>query len=616
MKVMKMPDKTTEPRKHTLEKMVESMGKDYDEERLHAALLLSYAESIYSVVAKDCTPSPIYRLFYDQANNNVDIEETRGMSLPPKQGALDISVIDELFCSDLRDIPVLLEGETGIGKTFPAMKYMGIILGKGTYVSNRLSANAFINNLFASFQEGKMVNGMPEITARVDRIESTGAVLTDELNRGDSNETLQLFDNEMHLAGKIYQLGTPVPELVDGKVAPSGRIKKLLLINAQNPAGSDDAKFTQTLQLDAAVDNRLLKVYVSNAAPAVGSTLWLGNGPKKPHDSFLEELRDNASRYGVKIADMAELEEDWLSVRAWITEASRTDKPIMYSAVELSDMMIAAFSGNLVDYYNYERRVIKEWDAILRKGVEIEEDLQQTQEIKDIQAVTESFKVPVIFRDIVQIKKIADVLATLKNVKDSLATKNPVQTYLDSKRYVTVREVASATALVARNKQKSEAISPTNAVNEVLNQYIALVEDYMHEAGYLATSFDLFDPTLGIKKMAVWKPIRDALQEGKGIDYLITRISEEAKVLTGKVSASEEIRNIIIARSVADLMTLCGFLNEYKSEIAPMLKTYDKKTKPSKVIEDLGAFYYRKLDENAMIMPDIYQHRIQRILGV
>ena len=33
-------------------------------------------------------------------------------------------------------------------------------------------------------------------------------------------------------------------------------------------------------------------------------------------------------------------------------------------------------------------------------------------------------------------------------------------------------------------------------------------------------------------------------------------------------------------------------------------------------LNDLGKFYYEKLDETAMTMPEIFQHRIQRTLGI
>jgi len=609
--------------KHTLEKIADSLGKKFDEDKLHTAMLLAYAESIYGVLRRNCVPSPLYRVIYDEKNNSVSMEETFGLSLPPKKDALDITVVDEIFCCNARDIPLLLEGETGVGKTYAAMKYLSTVLDKDQFFSHRLSANAFLNNLFAHFQEGKMVNGMPVIEAKTDKIEATGGCIEDEINRGDSNETLQLFDNEMHLGGVIHKLGIPIPELVkdNDKIkykSASEKKKKLLIVCAQNPAGSEDAKFTQTMQLDAAVDNRLLKTYVGNAAPSAGSTLWLGESKEKPHNAFLGEFSKRVAGYlDVDVSVFSDLNKDWLSTYAWITESERTDKPILYSALELSDLMIATFSGNLIDYYNYEKKVIKEWNDYLKTGVEITNDLQETERVKKIHEVTQSFKVPIIFRDIVQIKKLADVLATLKNVKDALNNKNPVEKYLNTKRYVTVREVAGATALLARNKQEGDSKPPIGAINEVLTQYINLAEEYMKDAGNISSSFKLLDPNAGIKKVAVFKALKRTVQDSKGVDYLIDKVAEQAGVLAKKITISEDLRNVLVARSAGDLMTLCGFLKQYKDEIEPMFKSYDKKkTKIKEVIEDLGSFYYKTLKEKAMVMPEIYQHRIQRTLGI
>ena len=80
-------------KKHTLEKIMDSMGKKFDEDVMHTAMLLSYAESIYGVVRKDCLPSPLYRVGYDETNAKVALEETQGYSQVPKKNALDISML-------------------------------------------------------------------------------------------------------------------------------------------------------------------------------------------------------------------------------------------------------------------------------------------------------------------------------------------------------------------------------------------------------------------------------------------------------------------------------------------------------------------------------------------
>jgi len=615
-------------KKSILEKILLNKGANFSEEKTHTAMLLAFAESVYSTVRKDCTPSPLYRVAFDKANKSITMEEADGYSKVPQKSVLDIDDLDILLMGDLREIPCLIEGETGIGKTFVSQRYLSTILEEGQYFSHRLSANAFLNNLFQHFQEGKMVNGMPVIEARTDRIETTAGGIIDEINRGDPNECLQFFDNEMHLNGVIYKLGIPIPKIENGKyIQKSGKKKKMFEVSAQNPSSSDDAKFTGTMQLDAAVDNRLLKVYMGNASPSAGTTLWLGDGKGKRHELFINNFADRTSKYlGLEKNVLENPGDNWLETYAWITESAKTDKPILYSALELADLMTAVFSGNLIKYYKYERDILKDWNSQLGTGIEIADDLQDTAKVKKIHEITESFKVPIIFRDIVQIKKVSDILSTLKNIKDAIRTKDPVQSYIDAKKCVTVREVGEATALVARNKQRGSATSPVYGINEVLNQYCKLAEEYMKEAKKIHPTFDLYDGSAGIKNVALFRAIRENIQSSGGVNGLVKKISEESNKLIGKISISEDVRNVIIARSTGDLMTLCGFLDQYKKELEeykeketdtkPMLQKYTKISDTEKVLEGLGKFYFKKQKEDAIIIPDIYQHRIQRTLGI
>ncbi len=612
--------------KPTLEKIMEAMGKNFSEERMHTALLLSFAEGIYSVIRRDCTPSPLYRVSFDKQNRSMEMQETLGHSKVPQKGALDIDDLDILLMGNLREIPCLIEGETGIGKTFVSQRYLSTVFGEGQYFSHRLSGNSFLNNLFQHFQEGKMVNGMPVVEARVDRIETTAAGIVDEINRGDPNETLQLFDNEMHLGGVVYKLGIPIPEIKNGKYnARSDKKKKMFIITAQNPSSTDDAKFTGTMQLDAAVDNRLLKTYMSNASPSAGSTLWLTDGKGKRHDKFLKYFSIAVAKHlGIEEKLIGETEKDWLVTYAWITDSNKTDKPVLYSGLELADFVMGVFGGNLIDYYNYEKSIINDWNVELKQGVELKDALNETEKVKKIGEITSSFKVPIIFRDIVQIKKVADILSTLKNIKDSLKTASPVDSYLNAKRLVTVREVAEATALVARNKQRANSPSPVYALNEVLNQYCALTEEYMKDAKRLHPTFDIYDSQAGIKNVAIFRAVRENMGSSTNtVNGLISKISDEAKQLIGKISLSEEVKNVMIARSAGDLMTLCGFLNQYSKELeeykedgVALFKKYKKPTEAHKIIEGIGRFYCQKQRDEVMVLPDIYQHRIQRTLGI
>jgi len=621
---------SSKAKRHTLEKIIDATGKGFNEEKVHSAMLLSYVQSLYEIMRKDCVPSPLYRFVYDEDNNNISVSETEGKSLVPIDDALDIDALDVILISNLRDIPILFEGDTGVGKTYVSQRYFKTIFPKESFVSLRLSGNTFLNNIFQPFLEGSMVNGMPVTKIKRDAIETIAALFVDEINRGDPQSVLQLLDNELYNAGEYVKLGIKIP-VIDakaGKVDYPGKRKKLEIITAQNPASTSDAKFTSTVELDAAVDNRLLKTYFGNSAPSAGATLWLGEDTQKPHKMFLEGMKKRASKYlGVKEEVYDNLESDWLQVYSWITESSRTDKPILYSAIELSDFMTAVFSGNLIDYYNYEKGIVNSWAKKLSKDVKITYEQKETDTVKQINEVNKSFKVPIIFRDTIQIKKLADVLSTLKNIKEALKTDAPLNNYLKTRKYVSVREVAGATALLALNKQAPGAPSPTKEVNAVLNEYVSLTQKYMKEEGYMGATFKLDDPNAGIKRIAVHKALRDTLTNHGGADYFINQMCDQANKLINHISASESLRNMLVVRSASDLMTLAGFIEQYKTSIEPLFNKHGKELRKASTASekvgiinqlrtDIGNVYYSLREEHAMVMPDIYMHRIQRTLGV
>jgi len=434
-------------------------------------------------------------------------------------------------------------------------------------------------------------------------------MFVDEINRGDPQNVLQLLDNELYNAGQFVRLGIRIPVMEDGHVSFGRRQKKLEIITAQNPAGTADAKFTSTLELDAAVDNRLLKTYFGNAAGSAGTTLWLEEEPSDPHQEFLRCFRETASRYLGTSAGFTEESTDWLTLYAWIADPQWTDKPILYSGLELADLMICVLGGRFLETYDHERRIVRDWCSSTGLSAMATVEMTETERLKKLQQSVATFKVPMIFRDIVQIKKLADVLATLRNIKEASQSAEPVEDYLGMHRIVTVREVAGAAALLVRNKQVSGAESAVPAVNEVLVNYVALATEVQELVGYARRAFQLEDGNAGIKKLILAKALREA--QGAGAAALRRALADWTLRLLGTLSATEEIRNLLTVRCSADLMTLCGFLAQYEAEMDPILQGSDV----PRILSDWIALYGRIRETSALTMPEIFQHRIQRTLG-
>lgn len=600
---------------HTLEKIAEGMKDKFNEDKLHAGLLLAHAQTIYDVMRRKTVPTPLYRITYDDINNNLTLQETDGKSYVPAKNALDIDSLDIVVISSLRGIPVLFEGDTGTGKTFVCNGFLETVFPKTSTFSLRLSGSAY-ESISQHFLRGSRdEGGMPKSIVDESIIDKTAGMLVDEPNRGDPDELLQLLDNSLFHDGQYYKLGIKIPEIGnDMKVKDSGKRKKIIITSAINPA---NAKYSGTVELDAAVDNRFVRLPYGNSAASAGSTLWLSESNVKNYDLFLKKFSKRAAKYiGVEESALNDISKDWLSIYAYLTNPTKTDKRMLYSALELADSMIYILSGDLPNSFEYEKGITKSWNEELKTDIEINEKLSETKNIKKIQDVVDTFKVPVIFRDVNQIKKLADVVTTIENLRDSFSSPDPIKAYLEMPKYISVKEVAMGSALLARNKQKPNSQLPTSVINDILNNYVSLAGEYYKDVNYLEDSLDIYDPNGGIKKIAIVKGIRNTTKKCEGVDTLIEEVVDNAKKLKSHISSTQDVKSALMVRYVADLLTFAGFANQYRKDIDPMFKKYDKNTDVSKVMEDLGKVYFDKRENLGMILPEIYQHRIPRTLGV
>src|SRR3989344_434608 len=139
----------------TLETIVEELRKkgikDKDiSEKIHSASLLAFFEASHAIVNETTMPTPLYRLTYDDTNNNLQFQVLDGKALVPAQKSLDINALDILVGSLLREkMPLLLEGKTGVGKTYTVEQFFKAILPSGNYKSIRLNAN--MDNILQPF---------------------------------------------------------------------------------------------------------------------------------------------------------------------------------------------------------------------------------------------------------------------------------------------------------------------------------------------------------------------------------------------------------------------------------------------------------------------------------
>jgi hypothetical protein len=175
--------------------------------------------------------------------------------------------------------------------------------------------------------------------------------------------------------------------------------------------------------------------------------------------------------------------------------------------------------------------------------------------------------------------------------------------------------VALAAALLARSKQGARSPSPTPLVNEVVAQYVGVCERYLEDVGYMPTRFVRADPNVGIKRLAIARAAREALKKRSG-GALIQSIAREAARLAKYLSATGEIANILVSKTVADLLTLAGFVAHDEAAVNEALAGLPPTAGDGDVVRELALLYAERRRTLAPVLPDIFQHRIQRTLGV
>ena len=113
-----------------------------------------------------------------------------------------------------------------------------------------------------------------------------GALFIDEINRGDSQEVLQVVDRKINVNGDRGYLRIPIPG--------TERWKEIAIIAAMNPA---DAQHSSALELDIAGENRFLKFRFPNGVAEAGSSQLEKKIAGDLHGRFWDEF---ARRTGMK----------------------------------------------------------------------------------------------------------------------------------------------------------------------------------------------------------------------------------------------------------------------------------------------------------------------------
>ena len=114
-------------------------------------------------------------------------------------------------------------------------------------------------------------------------------------------------------------------------------------------------------------------------------------------------------------------------------------------------------------------------------------------------------------------------------------------------------------------------------------------------------------PRRGFESLAHARALRGAL---------VASIVRDASRLRKYLSATEEVGNILVSKTVADLLTLAGFLAHDERAVDEGLATLGPQATDADVVRELARLYVERRRTHAPVLPDIFQHRLQRTLGV
>ena len=105
---------------HTLEALAGQMQGNTAEndEIIHAAMMLAYYGAADTTVScSEILRTPLFGVKYDAANNNFQMVNFDGVAKVTDKNMQTISSLDIIIACHARDMPLIFQGDTGVGKT-------------------------------------------------------------------------------------------------------------------------------------------------------------------------------------------------------------------------------------------------------------------------------------------------------------------------------------------------------------------------------------------------------------------------------------------------------------------------------------------------------------------
>ena len=589
------------------------------QQNVHSALFISFYWAMQGVANTNLIGTPLFGMRYDYETNNLEFKELEGDAPVPQKGFYEISALDGAFACHARDIPLLFEGDTGKGKTLTIGTYLKTIVPEENYVMMSLSHQSLSDSPKAVFERTEMEGGYPVTYLNWENMRKTAAMFVDEFNLGNTNDLLQLSEAKVLTSRERGKAGIKIPLITkDGVAYDDEEIKRLWLTGAQNPSKSKDAQFIG-VELPASMKNRMLIIEYPGILDSVGSTMWFIEKTNDLHNQFLSQFREMYKNLSGIDLPLEAVKKDWLDIFAYSLDPKMTEKASIRTSIDLGDALLQILGGNLKKTYETDKRVINKWVENLPSGelsnFTVSGELAETEEVKRIKKVTDSFDKPLTERDDFYMKSLADLFSTIRSIKKACQSDNVLETYNRIPAYITVEDIAAAGTLLARNKRSvNTGTDPLKVVNNVLKCYVSLMDGLANEMnlkdfdGKPYSRFDVYDPSLGLRNVIYTV----ALDKSDNIDDAIKRINRDVGKLKN-LTGGDDTKKVIVTRTIADLATTVGFINEHKGKINKFYQSQNFGEDKYAVVRAFIKGLY-DVEMKKPTFSSVYRHRLEKVL--
>ncbi len=509
-----------------------------------------FIETLYDTLESAVSPTPFMEI---SGGKSVDVRFLNGKARLPMPKTTEINVLDidvaSLFFDDFH---ILYEGVTGIGKTYTSDALFDAIFGPDGHYTMRLSGGVIGSSAIEPFTTTALVNGIPKTEIDPEKCKRYGALFIDEINRGDSQEVLQVVDGVIRVNGDTGYLRVPIPG--------TDRYKGLSVIAAMNPS---DAQHSSALELDIAGENRFLRFIYPNGVTDVGSSQLEKRVSGSLHDRLWTEYSKRTGHKG-----------GWRENYPIITDPEQFSRTLNGQAKEFMDAALGYVGEDPNATYRRNAELMQQGGV--KPAFMIREDNDYNQILQAQGTLKHGF----VRRDLIKIENLSRLIAFIKGIKRG--------TY-DVK--IDLNDVAAGIGVVLESK----TVTGTD-----YGGLMALVNDARATYGEMLKQGNIPNG-FGIRQ-AIWQAAIYAGQE-KGFDNYINTLKAGMNQLN--TPAESAAQGTIRSRILSDLVVLEHFSKAYEKEVSAALRA-----KGDQTFKGFHELYQAKKGQSS-----IYEHRLGPIMG-